>query len=528
MNVLAVIEAQTNARNSARLDRWRSDVVNEGDSVQVAIVDASQTVQQVNQIIVASQPDHVQKFGKVAIPRVMWGIDGHGSRDGADDCVDETASIDAWGFNPATGGFDGLNGVSGVWPADAVRSVARVYFDDMVNICPDPYAAMDAWLDRNHAYRTGAFEYDNRACKNNYLGYLDPQLDAQLIADLADAIGGADRVINTNFVNPADDYHWFNVNAGKTFLCGALFDGGISQGGDDGGIGEFNTGSEDDFASGKVQICMLLLFCSWAWQWDVWPLMRAALVGGSQFLVYDPWGMVSLSGWDEQTPAAKVVQKAHKQWSQMLNTGIGDGTLRRRFPLVSASDFAVVQAQMAALVSANLVTRMGAVESAVQSLQTNGTGGNGGGGTTSLLAGANVTASSTMAGFSAQSVVNGSHTQYGGGFAWAPVNGSPGWLQFDLPSPVSASKVILYTGQDQYQPQVEPSDTMTFSKYGITAWRFEGWDGSAWKLLASVSGNNLVKRTASFASFTGSRFRLTPTASPDGALRVVQVELYAS
>jgi hypothetical protein len=50
---------------------------------------------------------------------------------------------------------------------------------------------------------------------------------------------------------------------------------------------------------------------------------------------------------------------------------------------------------------------------------------------------------------------------------------------------------------DNWQSPATPTDSMTFSQYGIVDFAVQGWDGAQWVTLGSVTGNNLVKRTIS-------------------------------
>jgi hypothetical protein len=47
--------------------------------------------------------------------------------------------------------------------------------------------------------------------------------------------------------------------------------------------------------------------------------------------------------------------------------------------------------------------------------------------------------------------------------------------------------VVVYTVQDNYQSPVEPTDSMTFATYGNTAFTVEGWNGTGWTNLGTVS-----------------------------------------
>jgi len=129
------------------------------------------------------------------------------------------------------------------------------------------------------------------------------------------------------------------------------------------------------------------------------------------------------------------------------------------------------------------------------------------------------------------SVINGdrSGANWGSGGGWndaAPANSYPDWLQVNFSGTKSVTQVIVYSVQDNYTSPVEPTDTMTFSSYGLTNFSVQGWDGSAWQTLATVSGNNLVKRTVNFSAFTTDQIRIYITGAVDGYSRATEVEVF--
>ena len=69
---------------------------------------------------------------------------------------------------------------------------------------------------------------------------------------------------------------------------------------------------------------------------------------------------------------------------------------------------------------------------------------------------------------------------------------------------------------------------MTFTQHGITAFTGQGWNGSAWVTLGSVSGNNLVKRTVNFSAFTTSRIRIRSTAALASFSRTTEIEAWGN
>ncbi len=146
--------------------------------------------------------------------------------------------------------------------------------------------------------------------------------------------------------------------------------------------------------------------------------------------------------------------------------------------------------------------------------------------------GAVASASSYYAGFEPSGAINNERTgaSWGAGAGW---NDStpyvyPDWLQVNFAGPKTINRVVVYTLQDNYNSPVEPTDTMTFSLYGVVDFTVQGWDGSAWVTLATVSGNNLVKRTVNFTATTTDRIRVNVTNALGGFSRIVEVEAWTS
>ncbi|MBK8571015.1 MAG: fibronectin type III domain-containing protein [Nitrosomonadales bacterium] len=101
----------------------------------------------------------------------------------------------------------------------------------------------------------------------------------------------------------------------------------------------------------------------------------------------------------------------------------------------------------------------------------------------------------------------------GGGWRDATFNAYPDWVQINFGGTKTVDRVVVYTLQDNYTTLIEPTDTLTLAP-GVTGFTVQGWNGSAWITLATVSGNNLVKRKVNFAAFTnrpdsGKRYQRT-------------------
>ncbi len=114
----------------------------------------------------------------------------------------------------------------------------------------------------------------------------------------------------------------------------------------------------------------------------------------------------------------------------------------------------------------------------------------------------------------------------GGYWNDATPNSFPDWVQINFSGSKSIDHVVVYSVQDNYTNPVEPGDTQTFSLYGITDFTVQGWNGSAWVVLGTVSGNNLVKRTVSFAPYTTDRIRINVTNALNTWSRITEVEAW--
>ncbi len=140
--------------------------------------------------------------------------------------------------------------------------------------------------------------------------------------------------------------------------------------------------------------------------------------------------------------------------------------------------------------------------------------------------------SSYNTGFPVSAIINneraGANWGNGGGWNDSTANAYPDWVQINFIGSKTIDHVVVYTLQDNYANPVEPTDTMTFGLYGITAFTVQGWNGSSWVSLGSVSGNTLVKRTVNFAAFTTDRIRINVTAALASYSRITEVEAWGT
>jgi hypothetical protein len=136
------------------------------------------------------------------------------------------------------------------------------------------------------------------------------------------------------------------------------------------------------------------------------------------------------------------------------------------------------------------------------------------------------------AGFAPSAAINGDRAGLypGNGAYWndATPAALPDWVQVNFSGTKKVDRVVVYSVQDNFGAPSEPTDAQTFSLYGVTAFTVEGWNGSAWVTLGSVSGNNLVKRSVLFSAFTTDRIRVNVTGAKDGWSRIVEIEAWGN
>lgn len=150
--------------------------------------------------------------------------------------------------------------------------------------------------------------------------------------------------------------------------------------------------------------------------------------------------------------------------------------------------------------------------------------------------GAFATASSTASlSFQASSAINGDRKglNWGSNGGWLdapPNNVFPDWLQVDFEGEKTIREVDVFGIQDNYTNPSEPTESMTFSLYGLSGFEVQYWNGTAWNNVSggSVTGNNLVWRKFTFAPVMTTKIRVLTNASPDGWSRIAEVEAYTT
>ena len=133
--------------------------------------------------------------------------------------------------------------------------------------------------------------------------------------------------------------------------------------------------------------------------------------------------------------------------------------------------------------------------------------------------------------FPASAVIDGDRTgaNWGNAGGWNDntIGYFPDSLEFAFNGTKSISEVDVFTVQDGNA--TTPTETMTFTKSGNTAFDVEYWDGTSWKIIpgGSISGNNLVWRKITFAAVSTNKIRMIIRGSQSGDFsRVIELEAF--
>ena len=149
--------------------------------------------------------------------------------------------------------------------------------------------------------------------------------------------------------------------------------------------------------------------------------------------------------------------------------------------------------------------------------------------------GAVATASSahTCCGFSTTGAINGNFRgPWGNGEGWndATDNVVPDWIQVDFAGSKSIDEISVFSLHDNYTQENNPTETQTFSLYGLIAFDVQYWNGSSWVTIpaGSVTGNNKVWRKFTFSAITTSKIRVFINQVPDSWSRVVEIQAFGT
>lgn len=137
------------------------------------------------------------------------------------------------------------------------------------------------------------------------------------------------------------------------------------------------------------------------------------------------------------------------------------------------------------------------------------------------------------ANYAASGAINGERwgLNYGSGGVWhSSSTALPQLLQVDFNSNKSINEIDLFNAQNNYMSPSEPTESMTFTLYGLTSFEVQYWNGTSWATVpgGNVTGNNKVWCKFAFSPITTSKIRVLTFSSPDGWSRISELEAWGA
>src|ERR1700741_1365405 len=89
-------------------------------------------------------------------------------------------------------------------------------------------------------------------------------------------------------------------------------------------------------------------------------------------------------------------------------------------------------------------------------------------------------------------------------------------------------EISVFSLKDNYPNRTEPTETTSFSQWGLTAFNVQYWNGSAWVTVpgGSVTGKNKVWKKITFAPIDTTKIKVMVKTTVDSWTRVVEVEAW--
>jgi hypothetical protein len=144
------------------------------------------------------------------------------------------------------------------------------------------------------------------------------------------------------------------------------------------------------------------------------------------------------------------------------------------------------------------------------------------------------TASSTYSSaYAASATINGDRKgtgwgEVGGGWNDATANSYPDWLQVTFNGSKTIDEIDVFTLQDNFSNPSEPTESMTFTQYGVVDFQVQYWNGLGWQTVSggSISGNNKVWKKINFSQITTTKIRVNVTSALASNSRITEVEAW--
>jgi RHS repeat-associated protein len=131
--------------------------------------------------------------------------------------------------------------------------------------------------------------------------------------------------------------------------------------------------------------------------------------------------------------------------------------------------------------------------------------------------------------YAASGAINGDRKLYTNN-AWVSSSTTfPQWLQVAFNGSKTISEIDVFSIQNNYTSPSEPTETMTFSSYGVTAFEAQYWNGSSWVTVpgGAITGNDKVWKRIRFSAITTNKIRILISGTSDSYSRLAEVEAWA-
>ena len=100
----------------------------------------------------------------------------------------------------------------------------------------------------------------------------------------------------------------------------------------------------------------------------------------------------------------------------------------------------------------------------------------------------------------------------------------------DFAGSKTIDEIDVFSLHDNYTQENTPTETQTFTLYGLLAFDVQYWNGSSWVTVpgGSVTGNNKVWRKFTFSPISTSKIRVWINQVPDSWSRVVEIQAFGT
>jgi Tfp pilus assembly protein PilV len=104
----------------------------------------------------------------------------------------------------------------------------------------------------------------------------------------------------------------------------------------------------------------------------------------------------------------------------------------------------------------------------------------------------------------------------------------PDWLEVAFPGARTIDEINVFSLQDDFNNPVEPTQTMTFTQFGLQDFDVQYWTGSVWQTApgGAVLNNNKVWRRIAFPAVTTTKVRVTVNRALGNFSRITELEVW--